>query len=414
MRWSEPCATRGDTGQRSGCGSGGTNDVGDVSRPIGNDEGVTAPGDPATPPGDPRRDDAAGGDETLSWSPEPEPTANPGVPASSTPGATSWTPQDVDATWAAMERQLRQDEDLARAFTRYDRKAGRVRARQAPPEAWRAPVPVRARKDSNPLTGFITIVIVVVALIVSYDRWGTGKVDPSLAVALSDHAAMPRVTSQQGPPPGFEEQPERLLPAVSTAGLEGSYAFLDTHHDTPVTWSPCRPIHVVVDTAQAPDDFVDWVSHVLAEASELSGLTFVLDGPTTERVSFEREAYQPDRYGGQWAPVIVGFADESEIPELAGRTAGLGGASALEVSGNVGYVTGAVAIDTTMLAYPRYAGEPAYVQVLRHEVGHLLGLDHVDDTAALMHPHDSSQTTWGPGDRAGLAVLGSGECQPTL
>ena len=49
--------------------------------------------------------------------------------------------------------------------------------------------------------------------------------------------------------------------------------------------------------------------------------------------------------------------------------------------------------------------------MLRHEVGPLIGLDHVEDTAALMHPDDSTQTTWGPGDRAGIAILGAGECQ---
>ena len=43
-----------------------------------------------------------------------------------------------------------------------------------------------------------------------------------------------------------------------------------------------------------------------------------------------------------------------------------------------------------------------------------LGLDHVEDRDALMHPSDSTRTSWGPGDRAGLAVLGSGECQPNL
>lgn len=214
-----------------------------------------------------------------------------------------------------MEQQLREDEALTRALAQYDREVGRSRARQRQPEPRRATAPVRAaRGDRSPLTGFLAIVIVVVALIVGYDRWRTGKVDPSLSVPLSDHAAMPRVTSLQRPPAGFEEAPERLLPAVSAAGLEGAYLFIDTHRDMPVTWSPCRPIRVVVDTARAPEDFVDWVSHVLAEASGLSGLTFVLDGTTTERVSFEREAYQPDRNGGRWAPVIIGFADETEIP----------------------------------------------------------------------------------------------------
>ena len=395
--------------------------------PIGNDVGVTASGDPTTPDSwDSRRGAGDGSGEPQSWSPEPEaPATSSGpadqslpapAPAPASAAPTQWAPQAVDATWSVLEQQLRQDKALARALAQHDQAMGRKRGRRYQPEPWQL-VPARGRaprRERSASTGFLTIVIVVVALIVSYDRWGTGKVGPSLSVSSSDHAAMPRVTSGQWPPAGFEEEPERLLPAVSAAGLEGSYAFIDTHRDMPVTWSPCRPIRVVVDTARAPEDFVDWVSHVLAEASGLSGLTFVLDGTTTERVSFERNSYQPDRYGGRWAPVIVGFADETEVPGLVGSIAGLGGATAIEAGGQVGWVSGAVAIDTTMLDYPRYGGEPAYVQVLRHEVGHLLGLDHVEDTAALMHPDDSTQTTWGPGDRAGLAILGAGECQPHL
>ena len=84
------------------------------------------------------------------------------------------------------------------------------------------------------------------------------------------------------------------------------------------------------------------------------------------------------------------------------------------MGGQVGWVTAVVAIDTTMLDNPRQGGKLAHVQVLRHEVGPLIGLDHVEDKAALMHPSDGTQTTWGPGDRAGLAILGAGECQPDL
>ena len=131
-------------------------------------------------------------------------------------------------------------------------------------------------------------------------------------------------------------------------------------------------------------------------------------------MSFERGAYQPERYGGRWAPAIIGFADATTVPGLAGDVGGLGGASVVGVGQSQGYVTGAVALDTTLLDLPRYDGEPGYVQVLRHEVGHLLGLAHVDDVTVLMHPDASEVTTWGPGDRAGLAALGAIPCQPDL
>jgi len=46
-------------------------------------------------------------------------------------------------------------------------------------------------------------------------------------------------------------------------------------------------------------------------------------------------------------------------------------------------------------------------------LGHLVGLDHVDDPTQLMHVV-SPVFDLGPGDRAGLARLGAGPCVPAL
>ena len=45
-----------------------------------------------------------------------------------------------------------------------------------------------------------------------------------------------------------------------------------------------------------------------------------------------------------------------------------------------------------------------------HELGHVVGLDHVKDRHELMNPEYLGLDTWGPGDRQGLAVLGAGPC----
>ena len=80
------------------------------------------------------------------------------------------------------------------------------------------------------------------------------------------------------------------------------------------------------------------------------------------------------------------------------------------------YVTGAVQLDATKLgkelAHPQ--GNLRVQAVILHEIGHLVGLDHVNDQAELMYPRGGTLTDSGPGDLTGLATLGNGTCAPWL
>ena len=56
-----------------------------------------------------------------------------------------------------------------------------------------------------------------------------------------------------------------------------------------------------------------------------------------------------------------------------------------------------------------------FLSILLHELGHLVGLDHVDDWTELMHGGgEPNIIDFGPGDLTGLARLGQGECVPAL
>ncbi|WP_165375454.1 matrixin family metalloprotease [Sanguibacter massiliensis] len=337
----------------------------------------------------------------------------PETPPSGAAGPASWTPQEHQGA-----PQL-SDEAYERAFAEIERAAagwapsardhlrvvGPPASPYGDPRGWSAP-PAKPRRRG----GWLVLVLVVVLTVVVLDRGlGTERLSPTLDVPRAQWLGDPRAVGGDAPRPGEGEQRERILPAVTTP-QSGPYATLSEG----ATWSPCRTIRVVIDPTHAPAGFEEWVGHVLAEASRLSGLSIVLEGTTDERVSFDREPYQPSRYGERWAPAIIGWASDAEIPELVGNVAGLGGAQQLTRGNQTGYVTGGVALDVELLRAPRQRGEPAYVGVLRHEVGHLLGLGHVDEPAALMYGGANNVSTWGPGEVEGLAALGAGRCTPRL
>jgi predicted Zn-dependent protease len=45
-----------------------------------------------------------------------------------------------------------------------------------------------------------------------------------------------------------------------------------------------------------------------------------------------------------------------------------------------------------------------------HELGHVVGLAHVDDPTELMYERNEGRSDWGPGDLTGLEALGKGLC----
>jgi hypothetical protein len=216
-------------------------------------------------------------------------------------------------------------------------------------------------------------------------------------------------------PPGWPDRPADASdsplgrpPEVTTTG---SFAFVRTQPGSgePVTYAPCVPIHVVVNHRTAVPHADRILRAALEEVSLATGLQLVVDGSTDAHPDRDRSPRASDG----WRPVLVAWSDPAEVPDLKGRVAGVGGSTPRAVGHHEWFVTGTVALDGPALRRIQARdpeGEAIVQAVVMHELGHVVGLTHVDDRHELMQPHGSRLTTWGAGDRRGLAALGSGAC----
>jgi hypothetical protein len=238
-----------------------------------------------------------------------------------------------------------------------------------------------------------------------------------LVVALGamawDGGQLDSTSTSRWPAAPADRQDARIAKAVNDPGGAGSYTFAYTqrHSEDPVAYDPCVPIHLVVN----PRTIVDGGSAILAEAvdkvQDATGLVLHVDGLAEERPATDRELRTSD--GSAWRPVLVAWSDPTETPRLRDRVVGIGGSAPVTRDGHRWFVTGGISLDGPELAsvLRRPGGRAAVRAVVMHELGHLVGLDHVADHDELMQPEARpGLTAWGPGDRAGLAALGAGRC----
>ena len=243
--------------------------------------------------------------------------------------------------------------------------------------------------------------------------WGLSSVDLSDNVFAVARAYQARPAGW--PAASGEEAASPLgVPAALTT-TSSSYDFEQREADgSPVAYDPCRPVHYVIRTAGAPAGGEALVRAAVASIAQATGLRFVEDGASDEARSNDRAAYQPQRYGNRWAPVLIAWADPAEDPRLDADVAGLAGSVAYGLDGGpMVYVTGQVELDGPQVEMLEQSpdGQQIAMDVVEHELGHLVGLAHVDDPTQLMYPElVGAPSGLGVGDRTGLAARGRGAC----
>lgn len=193
----------------------------------------------------------------------------------------------------------------------------------------------------------------------------------------------------------------------------GSYRFLDPDVNgpgKPVGWAPCRPVYVAANPAGIPrsehDEFVAMLRHALDRISTATRQDWVYIGRTAFRAADETSV---NPIAGL---VSISFMSAPDPTDGASAWASnVPGRNPL--TGTVTYLSGVVNLNAGRLVGD-LGGEvtPLVATTLMHELGHVAGLDHVDDRTQLMAPvydmpDEPRYEEYRDGDVAGLARVGS-------
>jgi hypothetical protein len=217
--------------------------------------------------------------------------------------------------------------------------------------------------------------------------------------------------------PGVEPSPAPATPASAESPPADStaYSFIGVTPDgDPYRWNPCAPIRYRVDLGPMPESALDDVREAVRLTSEASGLEFEFDGlvrgtsPTNviERMDFV--SYRADG-SAEWNPVLIAFAHRDVLRRFgAGRALGI--AFPVHSRNDVDQlVTGLVVINVDAGLAPGFADIESIGPVVEHELGHIVGLAHVEQPFQLMFPAPIVRR-WNDGDLSGLRRLGEGSC----
>lgn len=210
--------------------------------------------------------------------------------------------------------------------------------------------------------------------------------------------------------------------------LPADFSFFEVASDgcSPVRWNPCESVHYVINPDNATPTGMADVREAFRRLGEATGMTYVEDGMTDEMGTGGgrgRAAYQPQRYGERWAPILVSWQSNTRGTE----TVQIVGGGFPTLAGDV-YVTGNLFLNPDAVTNPAagtkvgggFGGETGFGpigpegvtwgRIILHELAHIMGLGHVRDPSQLMYPETSQHTgrpaRFATGDLAGIRHVG--------
>jgi len=167
-------------------------------------------------------------------------------------------------------------------------------------------------------------------------------------------------------------------------------------------WGVGCSITYVINPSHGSPDAIRATREAADHTAAATGMTFTYEGVTTTTLMDYLPLLQPGSRQVQ-RPVLITFLPTTTYRSLAHRD-GLAAALSIPALGTTRTVTGVIAIS----AHTHFGRGPRSLRaILQHEWGHIVGLDHApSDPFELMGSPEHIVWNWGPGDRAGLALLG--------
>jgi hypothetical protein len=260
---------------------------------------------------------------------------------------------------------------------------------------------------------FVTLLVIVFAPM-AWERL------PDASTPIPDPGPAPTSVPPRPDPPdsepvpaGTPQPPLDITPGARPAiGDGGTYEYLpQLFSDGPPYISTCAPVEFTIRSGVGPTNGAAMVLRAVQQLSNATGIPFRWVGFTDTPYDFNQRPTQYP-FEAKRIPFWIGWSPPGEVPDFGANSdvLGVGGPVVIEDKGRREIITGGVVLRSDSDAAPVFGKGVTWGNIIQHELGHAVGLGHIDSPVDLMDPSADPETPdgYGPGDLRGLDGIETG------